>query len=498
MDDDDPRKLWKLLFTLGANVCAADHGCPPPLHVSSFIQNKTFTKLLIKNGADVNARWTPESVPDRRQRDAIRALFVNDWDDWRVRKLRNVPPTPLGASLHMTDEFDCACVLVKNGARLEGNEVSDAASYLSVKLLRLFLAYGGDPNESYCTKSPLRLALERGERSGKRGDLLKIVELLLKAGATVQPGDISFALRSAFRPLVERLLRAVKSFSPDASDFENVILMGNSKFLNMVLDKTGSLYSAGALCTAVARLDTESGFGLVKTILERRPRGYPTTKLEATPIGMSALHPDGNLTRLLLQFLKPLGAPLGVLPVNRRFHVLGAPLIKWLQDKNWTDLGRLDRLAGERFCHERGWVRASPLVAVLKARNSDALSEMLRQGFAPDQMCLALATKGPATLMELLIANPAKIKKGLYPYRGEPMLVSIQRNDANMARLLTGVVDVNFVDKGGKGGRSPLQAAIKQDQLEIMEVLIEAGADVNGEPAWNGGVTALQVAAAKG
>ncbi|KAK0702730.1 ankyrin repeat-containing domain protein, partial [Lasiosphaeris hirsuta] len=46
--------------------------------------------------------------------------------------------------------------------------------------------------------------------------------------------------------------------------------------------------------------------------------------------------------------------------------------------------------------------------------------------------------------------------------------------------------------------RSPSQKAIELEKLEMIELLIEVGADVNGEPAWDSGATALQIAAAKG
>lgn len=49
-----------------------------------------------------------------------------------------------------------------------------------------------------------------------------------------------------------------------------------------------------------------------------------------------------------------------------------------------------------------------------------------------------------------------------------------------------------------KPGRTALQASIENNHLELVDILLEKGADVNGKPADNRGATALQLAAMKG
>ncbi|KAK3358102.1 ankyrin repeat-containing domain protein [Lasiosphaeria hispida] len=101
--------------------------------------------------------------------------------------------------------------------------------------------------------------------------------------------------------------------------------------------------------------------------------------------------------------------------------------------------------------------------------------------------------------MELLIAEPRRIKNDPPPFRGAPMFSAIANDMVEMVCLLIiGGAAVNFLNKRWKYGRSPLQAVVGRQSLEIMEILIEAGADVNGVPAWNCGATAFQIAAAQG
>lgn len=48
------------------------------------------------------------------------------------------------------------------------------------------------------------------------------------------------------------------------------------------------------------------------------------------------------------------------------------------------------------------------------------------------------------------------------------------------------------------GGRTPLQCAVEVANLDVIDILLKAGADVNERPAPDSGATALQLAAIKG
>ncbi|KAF0321115.1 hypothetical protein GQ607_011722 [Colletotrichum asianum] len=64
--------------------------------------------------------------------------------------------------------------------------------------------------------------------------------------------------------------------------------------------------------------------------------------------------------------------------------------------------------------------------------------------------------------------------------------------------LLNTGISPNESNKYISYGRSPLQQAVEDGNLEMIDLLLESGADVNAPPAKIGGATALQLAAIKG
>lgn len=87
--------------------------------------------------------------------------------------------------------------------------------------------------------------------------------------------------------------------------------------------------------------------------------------------------------------------------------------------------------------------------------------------------------------------------------KGEtPLQAASRRGNEELVRILVGMgVDVNAAPKTGHFGTTgltALQAAALCGKLEVVRFLVEKGADVNAPPAENGGKTALQAAAHSG
>ncbi|KAJ5794742.1 hypothetical protein N7457_001341 [Penicillium paradoxum] len=66
-----------------------------------------------------------------------------------------------------------------------------------------------------------------------------------------------------------------------------------------------------------------------------------------------------------------------------------------------------------------------------------------------------------------------------------------------IARKLVGKVDVDFLGDGPRR-RTAMQHAVEKANVELIDLLLEHNAKVDGPPATNGGVTALQIASIKG
>ncbi|KAK4231340.1 ankyrin repeat-containing domain protein [Podospora fimiseda] len=82
-----------------------------------------------------------------------------------------------------------------------------------------------------------------------------------------------------------------------------------------------------------------------------------------------------------------------------------------------------------------------------------------------------------------------------------PLTVAVIDNNPDMLRLLLRT-DLNIDDTDGLNrgdtNRSAFQRAVENGNLELMEILLKAGADVNVPTAIDRGATALQLTAIKG
>lgn len=507
VDPDMAVKLGELLLSLGANPHGVDEVCPSPLHLSSFYQNAELSRLLVEKGAEVNSHWHLPSGCSERHRDAIAGLL--GYSSYKELKKKPVPATPLLASFppwkHTRWDTKCACLLIQSGARLGGDEVAMAASGLHAELLRVTLAHGGDPNACSSTgERPLELSL-RAVGAGVDDEHLRrlnTVQALLDAGATVQDGDTSRAMETGGPPLVDMLLKAGGGAVTHIWDLTGVIFHGDLTQTNTFLETSEWQYEPKALCAATAVAHDRHGHDLVGRLLERRGRDSPITPLEATAVGIAALHPGVELTRLILSHLNPTGSPSAYLPLRFGYDSYRVAFVDRLLYA-WNDypykLRLLSRRSDLRFWGDPDSPTGSPLLAALGTKNISALSEMLKYGFVPDQACLYLAVTLPTEFMELLVTHVRVITQHPDMIGNEALLVAIQMGKIEMVRLLIRAgVNVNIIGRDATRGRSPLQAAVEQKRLEIMEILIEAGADVNNKPAYDGGATALQIAAAKG
>ena len=112
-------------------------------------------------------------------------------------------------------------------------------------------------------------------------------------------------------------------------------------------------------------------------------------------------------------------------------------------------------------------------------------------------------------LIDLILKRKPDMNEGVAFWRYLPekrvvtfstaLQVAARLQKASVIRklLVFGDTDVNYPAKG-PFGRTALQHAVENGNLELITMLLSHDADVNGAPATNGGATALQLAAIKG
>ena len=78
-----------------------------------------------------------------------------------------------------------------------------------------------------------------------------------------------------------------------------------------------------------------------------------------------------------------------------------------------------------------------------------------------------------------------------------PLQAAVKDQLVPLAQLLAKSSDVNYLGDGARR-RSPLQHAVENGNMELVNMLLEHGARIDGPPALDGGATALQIAALQG
>ncbi|RSL70458.1 hypothetical protein CEP53_001859 [Fusarium sp. AF-6] len=85
------------------------------------------------------------------------------------------------------------------------------------------------------------------------------------------------------------------------------------------------------------------------------------------------------------------------------------------------------------------------------------------------------------------------------PVKKPPLCIAIERKNSQMVQsLLEAGANVNLYHYTLERGRSPLQLAVELGDLDLVSSLMKEAADINAPPSFDGGATALQLAVMKG
>ncbi|XP_065583414.1 ankyrin-1-like [Artemia franciscana] len=151
----------------------------------------------------------------------------------------------------------------------------------------------------------------------------------------------------------------------------------------------------------------------------------------------------------------------------------------------------------------------TPLVTAIKANNLNLVEVLLDRGANPNcGECLHLAVqKGRADLCKLLIKSGAELDatnahgktplvtaikvnnlnlveilldRGANPNRGECLHLAVQKGRADLCKLLIDKMKSSAeIDAMNAHGKTPLATAIKANNLNLVEILLDRGADPN-------------------
>ena len=506
-----------------------------PIHAAAARGDEKMVNLLIQRGANINARvrlkyekdaWLVGShFTSRKQRQSDLLMTLARCDTpLRLALFRD----KRGEWEHNPKQPGAALALMRAGASLRGGEFPRAGCFDSVELLRELISRGADANEMDWTR---RTALTNSLECGNFGTVRYLLEV---AGTRLQGGELTKAARGGSREAVELLLEHGASLDSGQRSEESLIEAAatskNWDLLSWIMERKGekdnSYYSSSALCTAIcAGLGSDANWERhFDMLLRRRPLGRPVCVAEATALGCAAIKGQKQIVARLLRLGRP---PACVLPLGgeRAIHILA-------NGHHGTLVREYDRpfLPGGASN-----LRCSVLVPALALDKSSCVGMLLRSGCRPDRFALLVAVENAHIQdwqkeemddeeVEELVADTLAMIRRLtrmmsledVTYAADKLLYTPLQGAARFKRLdvvrhlVSLGVDVNVAAPPCRNPleaddeweplmpRTALQAAVEHGDIEMIDLLLSAGADVNGPPARSSGATALQLAAGTG
>ncbi|SCO87602.1 uncharacterized protein FRV6_11729 [Fusarium oxysporum] len=289
---------------------------------------------------------------------------------------------------------------------------------------------------------------------------LATIKILLERGAQLRGGEVFQAMRRRHLDLVLLLLhhraRLLDTHENRGPTLDAAIMLNDDKLLERVVAELPGYYDAGSLCAAKVEAD----------------------RLEGTAVGLAAESGDIQLVRKLLEHL---GKPDSALLPFR------------IEDDGLWEFNCRSNFWRDKF---QKLIESSPLALAVSEgfsvseEDTKGFSELLENGYRPDRLTWLRVQRldgvppHPLERMPLLSRCIGGEDKELLHYLLKAGADANEHNRTHIARW--------------GGNRSPLLMAVEFGNLDIIDLLLQAGAYINAPPSFFRGATALQIAAIEG
>lgn len=504
----------QLLLDLGADPDGTSgHASPSalrPLHLAAALGESELVALLIERGADVDSL---AFTGKENYRDITADLYMET----------SRPTTPLLLALSSSrlrnpglgaDQAAVAFCLLRAGAGLIGGELVHAAGLNSVELVCELLDREADINET-----------DKGGKSALQKSICflspcQIAEVLIEAGAEMRGGELMSAVRVGSRGIVDALLRSGASMSRETGTKSVLAAAADScnwDLMTWLMEAHSVPYEPAALCAAVC--SERSNEKCLETLLQRRDPAKVGGLLTATAVGYAAHLGETEMLDRLLEFKNQNTCLLPVTDDTFGYITLA--------EEDW---GCMSDAYYRSFWRGKGHIRCSVLVPALLATDWDAVRQLLDAGHWPDRLALYVAvvrassrrfeqyftpeevhehkTESIVMIRRLTgLMSPKDITQRARRKLGTPLQTAARVRRPDVARhLLSAGADVNapppqiiyYAADEVVPPRTALQWAVENGDVEMTELLLEAGADASAPAGHDSGATALQLAAGNG
>ncbi|CAG9975139.1 unnamed protein product [Clonostachys byssicola] len=477
-----------------------------PIHLAaSKGGEEKMLKLLLSYGAHINA-------PAYSATDTEVSQFSGSEDGdsdfgWHgegkesstALQLALLPPT----SRYMTKSSRPALLLLRAGANLTGGEFASASALNSIELMQELVRRGDvDVNE---VDSSGRNALEICIKHQSVG----LFEYLIQAGTSMdRPNLVKEACKGGNRQIVKLLLDHGAALQCEGNEGSLLVAAAKSKnweLMSWLIDLQDLPYSSRALCVAVT-----SGIGTdqsneihLASLLRKRHRTKTGDILEGTALAYAAFWNQNWVTDRLLKF----------------WHT-GDCILPLVEDVGYYTLiegpYQLKRSYGtqRQYWKDPNAIRCSIILPFILANDWPTIRSLLDAGYRPDRLSLLVATRShPLTEIQRLTSHMhiRDISRGSREKLETPLQAAIRSRRRDVVEHFLNLgVDVNASSTTCSQAlgyeeedrvipaRTALQHAVALKDLSMIDLLLDAGANVNSPAAEFKGATALQIAAATG
>jgi ankyrin repeat protein len=476
-------RTCELLIQLGAEVQGPQPAYPSPLHLSAYRNNLDIVRALVARGALLDAT---ANISDHRTR---RITIIRFYCSFRPKQPKQLFCSPLTVAL-LECSTDCAEYLIDAGAEVKIGVLLAGVQNKDSRIVDSALRVGSNPNEvDKEGRSSLQIALDVGH--------VGIAMRLLDEGALIRGTELPLAIKLGEWRLVEQLLilgADPRQKTPCGETMlEIAIFSGNQQTIQGILCTGAAAYDSGALCAAVLSASLDGGSSLVTGLLNIRPWGAEADQFEGTCITMAVLMKDLTLLALLLEHLPQSNSSFLPIP-NYQIRFGYANICNW---DAWVNLCS-PRSAYEQYYGHRPFWRTkdcpmgSPLVAALHNGDEQITSLLLGHGFGFDRLSLQYAVAiNSASKVRVITTNAALFPNPTLDALPPPLQCAIFNGNAEIVGLLLDSgEDVNAYH----WRMTALHIAVRKRDLQLVHILLSAGANVNAEPH----TTALQEAVGLG